>query len=235
MDITVIKLGGSLVSPSREKLFDFDYLKGLKEKLLPHLQAGRKFFFVLGGGSLMRMYRDLAKDAGVQGENELHLIGTTVNVLNAEVFRAYFAEYADEGVFKYEDYYDDKPIEILKGLKAGGGGRPGHSGDMDATLAALKCQSDTVINLKNIDHIYSADPKKDPNATKINDLTWEQYLELIGNPADHEPGGNYPIDPVTSRLAREKNIKMVVMSGWDLDNFASYLSGNAYEGTLVHN
>ncbi|HOY46503.1 MAG TPA: hypothetical protein PKU95_02625 [Candidatus Dojkabacteria bacterium] len=233
--IMVVKLGGSLVSPSRDKLYDFDYLARLKPIILKEFEKGNKLFFVLGGGNTMRMYRDMAMAAGINDDEQLHWIGTTVNVLNAEVFRAYFSTYADPGVFKYEDYYDDKPLQIIKNMKVGGGGRPGHSGDMDATLAALKCQSQLIINLKNIDHIYTADPKKDPTAQPLSDLTWQKYLEVIGNPSEHSPGANYPIDPVTARLAQSKGLSMVILSGWDLNNLSSYLDGGQYQGSLVHN
>lgn len=231
----IIKLGGSLVSPNRETLFDFSYLSRLRSSIYPFIEKGYKFFFILGGGSLMRMYRDLAKQAGINDEEGLHWIGTTVNVLNAEVVRVYFAELADPGVFKYEDYYTDTPLEITKSIKVGGGGRPGHSGDMDATLAALKCQADTIINLKNVDYIYTKDPKIDNTAEIIKDITWTDYLNLIGNPTEHDPGASFPIDPIASRKAMENNLKMIVASGWDLENFVNILDNREYKGSLVHN
>jgi len=231
--IYALKLGGSIVSPSQELLFDFNYLKDLKTILLPFINAGDKFFITLGGGYLMRMYRDLAEAAGISDDLQLHLIGTTVNVLHGELVRAYFADLADDGVYKYEDYYSPEPLSITKAIKVGGGGKPGHSGDVDATLAAGKLSCKTVISLKNIDHVYSADPKKDPTATRINQINWQGYLDLIGNPVEHEPGANYPIDPIAAKMAKEQGMKFVIIDGRDFSNLSKVLAGEPFNGTTV--
>ncbi len=229
----VVKLGGSLVSPSNEKLFDFNYLKDLKKILLPLFDKGYKFFFILGGGSLMRMYRDQAREAGITKDNDLHWIGTTVNVLHAQIFRAFFSEFADEEIIKFEDYYQEGPINIEKSIKAGGGGRPGHSGDVDAVRVALKSNADYILSLKNIDYIYTADPKFFPEATPINQLNWDEYMEIIGNPSKHPPGGNFPVDPIASKMAKENKLKMIIMSGWDIQNVENFLLDKEYKGSVI--
>lgn len=231
----VIKLGGSIVSPSPEVVFDFTYLNKLRATLTENINAGDKFFIVLGGGSTMRRYRDLAMAAGLSDHEQLHWIGTTVNVLHGEIVRAYFHDLADDNVYKYEDYYNDAPLQIVKSIKVGGGGRPGHSGDVDAVRAALKCHATTIISLKNIDAVYSADPKKDPGAVRLSQLNWQDYLKVIGNPSEHTPGANYPIDPIAAQEASANNLKFVVCNGWDLDNLKQILLGNNYNGTSINN
>jgi len=243
----VLKLGGSIISPNSECLFDFPFAKELKNILGEFIQKGDKFFITVGGGHLMRRYRDLAIANGLTDQTDLHWIGTTVNVLNAEVVRVSMQELADAGVYKYEDYYDNATIEInngikvgggssikiLKGIKVGGGGRPGHSGDVDSILAGKKLNATTIISLKNVDAVYTADPKFFPDATPLEKITWKEYLEIIGNPTEHKPGANYPIDPVASHLAMENGLKFIIIAGRDLANFKKVLLGEKFVGTVV--
>jgi len=232
-NIFVIKLGGSNISKSKDDIFDFAYLAEFKKAIEPALASGKKFFLTLGGGFVARMYRDLAKEAGVTETEQLHWIGTTVNVLNGELVRAYFNDIADAGVYKYDDYYDATTLQIIKQLKVGGGGRPGHSGDVDAILAAKKLGVETIFSLKNIDGIYSADPKVDPSAVRKEKLSWDEYFEIIGWKDSHEPGGNYPIDPVAARMAKEAGLTFIITLGSDLENFNKALNGGKFTGTIV--
>lgn len=229
----VIKLGGSIVSPDDKQIFDFSYLDKFRTLLEPYISSGNKFFVVLGGGYTMRRYRDLAEAAGLKDETQLHWIGTTVNVLHAEIVRAYFHDLADDGVYKYEDYYNDEPLVITKSIKVGGGGRPGTSGDVDAVKAAIKLGTTTVISLKNIDGVYSADPHKDPQAKRIDHLNWQEYLDIIGNPSEHTPGGNYPIDPLAARESQAHKLSFHICLGWDLTRLQAILDGQPFNGSTV--
>lgn len=252
----VIKLGGSLVSHPGVELFDFSYLDSLKTVLIDKSNDDKRFFLAVGGGNIMRRYRDLAKKAGATNDMDLHWIGTTVNVLHAYLVKAFFSDLADEKVMKYEDYYVDlkgelnskiqvgggssvisdeieRKYTIAKKIMVGGGGRPGHSGDVDAILAARIFGSDTVVSLKNVDGVYESDPKINPNAKRISKLTWDEYFEIIGFKKDHEPGGNYPIDPIASQIGKDRKLKFVVLGGDDLDNFGRYLKGEEFIGTEV--
>lgn len=255
----VIKLGGSLLSRGEDNIFDFGYLEKLKAVLTDPELSENKYFLAIGGGYTMRKYRDLARAAGIKSDIEIHWVGTTVNVLHAYLVKAYLSDIADDEVIKYEDYYQDTELgseqnaarvrigggssvitenvahkfPIARRVKVGGGGRPGHSGDVDALLAAQKLGADTVVSLKNVDAVYEADPKVYPEAQRIEKLTWDEYLKIIKDKDTHEPGGNYPIDPVASRMARESGIKFVIIGGEDLDNFRSYLLNRSFVGTIV--
>jgi len=166
----VIKLGGSLLSKSETEVFDYGYLSGLKEVLTEASLQENKFFIAVGGGYTMRKYRDLARKAGV------------VNVLHAYLVNAYFAQLADEDVIKYEDYYegDKEKFMIDRKIKVGGGGRPGHSGDVDAILASDMLNSKIIVSLKNVDGVYDADPKLNPKAKRLSKISWREYLDIIG-------------------------------------------------------
>lgn len=231
--VVSVKLGGSLISQSEDNLFDFDYLSKLRDVLLEPSLLETKFFIVVGGGYLARKYRDLAKSKGFQVPLDLHWIGTSVNVMHAYLIKAALSEISDDEVMKFEDYYVDSKISINKKVKIGGGGRPGHSGDMDSLLASQKLGSKTVVSLKNIDGVYDSDPSKNPSAKKIDRLSWDEYFDIIGNKTEHEPGGNYPIDPVTGRMAKEAGVRFVVIGGKNLESFKNFLLGREFVGSIV--
>ncbi|MBN1331448.1 hypothetical protein JW978_01015 [Candidatus Dojkabacteria bacterium] len=235
MKTVVVKLGGSMISKSEDKLIDFEYLARFKEVVEELITQDVRMFIVLGGGYLMRKYRDIAKAGGINETIQLHWIGTTSNNLNAEIVRAYMAELCNERIVAYEDYYDEKQIDFEEGksIIVGGGGRAGHSGDVDALLMAGKINVDTIISLKDIDGVYTADPKKDPSATRLDQLTWDEYFKIIGGKKEHEPGGNYPVDPIASAMAKEAGKNFIVISGSDLESFKNALIGKEYIGTIV--
>ncbi|MBD3280033.1 hypothetical protein GF389_00730 [Candidatus Dojkabacteria bacterium] len=235
MKTIVVKLGGSMISKSEDKMVDFEYLAKFKAVVEEAISNDVKLFVVLGGGYLMRKYRDLAKVGGIKEDMQLHWIGTTVNVLHAEIVRAYMHELCNERIAAYEDYYDEKKMAFEEGKNVivGGGESAGHSGDVDALLAAKKLGVDTIISLKDVDGVYTADPDKDPDATRLDKVSWDEYFEIIGGKTKHEPGGNYPVDPVASKKAQEAGKKFIVMAGEDLESFKNALLGKEYVGTLV--
>lgn len=232
-NIRVIKLGGSVVS-REDCRFDFDYIKKFKEILLERVEMGEKFCIVVGGGYTCRHYQQLARESGIiSSDTDLHWIGTTVNVLHAELIRAAFSEYSPERPVVYEEYYNGNPIEMEKPILLGGGGRPGHSGDMDAILLALKVGSKKIISLKNIDYLYDSDPKKNPDAKPIEKTNWKGYFDILGGKVEHEPGGNYIVDPKSAKMAEEKAVEFVVLKGLDLDNFKAYLNNKSFNGSII--
>lgn len=233
MKTIVVKVGGSAVSKGKDNLFNFSYLARLKQLLTARIKNEEKFFLVLGGGYAMRMYRDMAKAAGIENTTDLHWIGTTVNVLHAELTRAYMGEIADEYTVKFEDYYDGSPLTINKSVSVGGGGRPGHSGDVDAVMAAEKLGTKIIYSLKNVAGVYNADPKIKPDAKLQSKLSWDEYEQIIGYKESHEPGGNYPIDPVATRMAKERGMQFVIVLGEDLENLNKALNGEDFVGTIV--
>jgi len=234
MAIKVIKVGGSMISKDPVSMFDIKYLFDLKALLLnQNAETKDKFMLVAGGGSVMRKYRDLLKTGGITNERNIHWVGTAVNVLHAMILKSIFDVVCDEEVLKFEDYYSDTPLQIENIVKVGGGGRPGHSGDVDTVIAAKRLGAKSVYSLKNVDGVYDSDPKKNPTAKHLDNLTWDEYLNVIGNPAEHKPGANYPIDPIASKMAKDAGIEFIVLHGADLPNFEKALKGEQFIGTII--
>lgn len=230
----ILKLGGSLISPSAEKILDLDFLARFKTLIAQKAANGDKFGITTGGGSLARMYRDLLnKQSGVDSVS-IHWIGTSACVLHASILTAFLGDLAEPEFLKFDDF--DKP-ELFRinhaAVKVAGAGKPGHSSDVDAVIFAQNAGARRIISLKNVDGVYSADPKQNPEATRFEKLNWDEYLNVIGNPSEFIPGGNFPVDPVASRLAKESGIEFVIINGADLQNFDNLLEGKEFTGTII--
>jgi uridylate kinase len=84
--------------------------------------------------------------------------------------------------------------------------------------------------MSNIDYVYSADPKKDPNAERLTEILWSEFRKLVGN--EWEPGLNMPFDPIASREAEQLGLEVIII-GNDVDNLAKLLKGDPFRGTTI--
>jgi len=223
-EIIVISLGGSLIVPEE---IDVEFLKSFKTLILEHVAKGKKFVIDTGGGRTCRKYQKAAKEIVDVSNEDLDWVGIMANNLNAELLRVIFGEYACEKVI-----YDlSKKFSLEKPILIGGALEPGHSSDIDAILAAKTIGAKKLINLSNTDYVYDSDPKKNPNAIKIEKTSWSEYRKLI--PEDWTSGLNTPFDPIASKVAEEEGIEVAIMNGKPIDNLANYLDGKKFLGTII--
>ena len=82
-----------------------------------------------------------------------------------------FAEYFTRD--RADQYFKEGKVVIF----AAGTGNPYFSTDTGAVLRGVEIEADAVLMAKNVDAIYSADPKKDPNAVRYSRLTYNEVLE----------------------------------------------------------
>ena len=220
----VISLGGSLIIPNE---IDVSFLKDFKELILSHIKKGKRFVIITGGGKICRKYQGVAKDISNPTDVDLDWIGIASLKLNAELLRVIFGEYAhDEVVFDLSKKFSfEKPIVI------GAACEPGHSTDFDSVEGAKTVGAKKVVNLSNTDYVYDSDPKINPNAKKIEQISWEDYRKLI--PKEWNPGLNSPFDPIASEMAEKEGMEVVIMNGKPIDNLANYLNGEKFLGTII--
>lgn len=109
-------------------------------------------------------------------------------------------------------------------LFAAGSGNPFFSTDTAVALRAIEMQVDAILMAKNIDGVYTADPHKDPNATLIKDITYQEALQK----------GLKVMDAAAFALCAENHVPMVRVFGLDVpENLISVLEGSDM-GTFVH-
>jgi len=221
----ILSVGGSIVIPPTG--FDIKFLKNFRTTILSHIKKGDKYILVIGGGDTCRKYQAAAKKITRLNNTELDWLGIHTTWYNAEFVRLMFGNHAYEEVVKNPT----KKIETNKSIIVAGGWKPGWSTDYDAVLLAKAYGAKEVINMSNIDYIYTADPKKVKNAQPIKELGWSEMKKIVGN--KWIPGANLPFDPKATMLAAQLKLKVSFIRGTSLSDLKAILRGKKAQGSVV--
>ncbi|MFM2330718.1 MAG: hypothetical protein RLZZ26_225 [Candidatus Parcubacteria bacterium] len=220
----VISVGGSLIVPDS---IDTDFLARFKSLVLGKVQRGFTFSIIAGGGSIARRYQDAANVVTPLSPQDTDWIGIHATRLNAQLLRNIFVGYAHPQVIKNPtiDVDSEEPITIAAGWQ------PGWSTDYCAVMMAKNIGAQRLVNLSNIDYVYTADPKKNPSAKKIEKISWPEFRKII--PDHWDPGLSSPFDPVAAKEAEALGLEVAIISGTKLEEFSNYLDGKAFIGTVI--
>ncbi len=224
----VMSVGGSLIVPDA---IDTTFLTNLKDLITQTATSGRRFIIIAGGGKTARRYQDAAGAVTTLTRDDLDWLGIHSTHLNGHLLRTIFRDIAYEIMIKNPDDVLDVPEQHKVIIAAGY--RPGCSTDLRAVQIAEKLGAKTVINLSNTDYIYTDNPHTNPDAVKIEDITWADFRKLI--PDEWEPGLSAPFDPVAAKVAERDNIEVAQLNGLKLECLHDYLAGQPFVGTRIHN
>lgn len=224
----VLSLGGSLVVPDG---IDTKFLDTFHTFIRHEVSAKkRRFFIVVGGGAVARHYIDAGQKVrgSALSAADVDWLGIHSTRLNAQLVRTIFQDIADPRVIKHYEIIlkIDKPVAVAAGWK------PGWSTDYDAVVLCQDYGVQNVINLTNIDQVYTKDPRKYKDATPLVDTSWAEYRKLTGD--QWIPGMNLPFDPIASRLAQDLGVTVKILNGRNLENLAKALDGSSFHGTTIH-
>lgn len=224
-EIKVISIGGSIIIPQTG--FDIEFLKKFKEMILRRAMIGEKFILVVGGGSTCRQYQHAAKEVAGISDTDLDWLGIHATHFNAQFVKLLFGKLA------YEKIITDptKKIKTSRPIIVAGGWKPGCSTDRDAVLLAKTYGAKEVINASNINFVYTADPKKDPNAKPITKMSWPEMKKIVGD--KWNPGANLPFDPLATKEASKLKLKVSFVKGTDLVQFENILNKKEFQGTVI--
>jgi uridylate kinase len=228
-DRIVMSIGGSLVVPDGgiDTKFLSELNKFIREQLAKN--PNRQFFLIVGGGTIARKYRDAGQQ--VIGHeltrDDLDWLGIHATKLNAHLIRTIFRDLAHPYIIKHYEIIRkaEEPVVVAAGWK------PGWSTDFDAVLLCEDYGVKQMINLSNVEQVYDSDPRKNPNAKPISEISWKDFRKLVGD--EWIPGMNAPFDPVAAQKAEELGVKVAVMSGHDFDNIRRYFDGEKFLGTVI--
>ncbi|MBT3230188.1 UMP kinase [Candidatus Uhrbacteria bacterium] len=223
----IMSVGGSLIVPGGGP--DTEFLKKLKRFVDTQVRNGQKILIVTGGGRTARNYIEAARGVKKSIEAEdLDWLGIHATRLNGHLLRTIFREVAHPVVIK-------DPTRLPKRWKGsvliGAGWKPGWSTDYVACRMAKRLGVENVINASDIDYVYTEDPRKNPKAKPLNELSWVEYRKMVGD--DWHPGKSAPFDPVASRLCQRNKMNVAIVNGRDLSNIGKLISGTQFKGTIL--
>lgn len=225
MNIT-IKLSGHILFPALDSMQNIvDYANVIKELVM----RGNRVFVVVGGGAPARYYIEAARMQGADEATCDH-IGIKVANLNAKIFSMALGNLACPFIpTNYEE------LEMAKGLDkiiVMGGLQPGQSTNAVACILAESTKSNLLINTTTVDGVYTSDPRKDPNAKRLERVTVEELskiLESLGTRA-----GEYALlDPVALRLIQRSKITTKIIDGRTPSNIIKACTDTEGIGTTI--
>ncbi len=226
-DTFVLSLGGSLVVPGG---IDHKFLRDFHTFIRHQVFAKkRRFFIAVGGGTIMREYRDSARTVrGSVTDTDLDWLGIHATRLNAQFIRTIFTDIADLRIIKHYEII----LKVHKPVAIAAGWKPGWSTDYCAVTLCQDYGIAEVINMTNIDQVYDKDPRAYPDAKPLTAIAWGQYRKIVGD--TWTPGLNAPFDPIASQLAQTLGVRVKILNGRHLDNLAKALNGTSFHGTTIH-
>ena len=188
---------------------------------------------VIGGGNF---WRGVKNGSGKMQRSHADAMGMLATVMNAIAVADVLEQYGlDARVLtavemnKFAEYFTrDLANRYLNEGKvvlfAAGTGNPYFSTDTGAVLRGVEIEADAILMAKNVDAIYSADPKKDPNAIRYTSLTYAKVLE----------DGLKATDVTAMALAMDNDMTMVCFGLGEENSIVRVVRGEAI-GTTVKN
>jgi uridylate kinase len=223
--IYVISLGGSLVVPNEINIKFLSLFKNIIEK---KIKENKKFIIIVGGGKTARNYQNAAKALTKVSNEDLDWLGIHATRINAHLLLTIFRKYAHFRIIKNPK----EKISFKEKILIAAGWKPGFSTDYDAVLLAKTYNSNTIINLTNVDYVYDKDPNKFKDAKPFKEISWKDYLKLIEQ--KWIPGMSAPFDPIASKLAQKFKFKVIILNGKKLKNLENYLANKTFKGTIIY-
>lgn len=182
---------------------------------------------VIGGGNIFRGVAVASKGGDRVTGDHMGMLGTVINslalrtslnklgvetvVLSAIAMPEICESFSQR---KASAYMNEGKVVIF----AGGTGNPFFTTDSAAALRAAEIGADALFKGTQVDGVYSADPKKDPAATRFDRITHSQVLAR----------GLAVMDTAAIALARENNIPIIVYSIHERGGLGAILSGGGH-------
>ncbi len=180
----LLKLSGEAMAPAEGGILDFDFMAKVAKQIRRCVDAGVQVAVIVGAGNIWRGRQGTGMDRC--RADHMGMLSTVVNAIALQ--DVFIREGMDAVVMTavemkaFADHYTSRDailaLENGKVVVFGAGlGTPFFSTDTAAVLRAAEIQADCILMAKNIDAIYSADPKKDPNAVRYSEVTYRQILD----------------------------------------------------------
>ncbi len=182
----LLKLSGQSLAGKEGTGIDTGVLNSYVKQIKEVAEQGVEIGIVIGGGNIFRGLGgvELGFDR-VKGD----YMGMLATIINGLALASAFEAVGQEAVLftafntgpAGERYSKPKVTEALKqgkvALLTGGTGNPYFSTDSGAALRALEIEADALLKGTRVDGVYTADPEKDPNATKFEEITFDEVIE----------------------------------------------------------
>lgn len=206
-----------------------DYTRQIKEVADMGVQIG----IVIGGGNIFRGLTGAGKGFDRVKGDQMGMLATVINSLGLSsalgaigqrclVLTAVRMEPIGELYTKWKAIEAMERGEVV--IMSGGTGNPYFTTDTGSSLRGIEIEADVMLKGTRVDGIYTADPEKDPTATKFTDITYDEIYNR----------GLKVMDLTATTMCKENDLPIYVFNMDIVGNLKRVMEGEDI-GTLVHN
>lgn len=229
----LLKLSGESLMGSKQYGIDENRLAEYATQIKEITEMGVQIGIVIGGGNIFRGLSGASKGFDRVKGDQMGMLATVINSLalssalvaqgvKAKVLTAIRMEPIGEFYNKW------RAIELLEQgnvvIMSGGTGNPFFTTDTGSSLRGIEIEADVMLKGTRVDGIYTADPEKDPTATKFSEITYDEIYNR----------GLKVMDLTATTMCKENNLPIIVFDMDTVGNLKKVMSGENI-GTLVHN
>ena len=228
----LLKLSGESLMGHQGYGIDPERLGQYARQIKAVAESGVQVAIVIGGGNIFRGLQGAAKGFDRVKGDQMGMLATVINSL------ALSSALESEGqkarvltainMFPIGQQYSKwLAIEAMErgevAIVAGGTGNPFFTTDTGSALRGIEVEADVMLKGTRVDGVYTADPEKDPTATKFDDITYDEVLAR----------GLKVMDLTATALCKENKLPIIVFDMDTPGNLEKVLSGETI-GTLVY-
>ena len=227
----LLKISGEALAGEQKTGLDFDVIQKVCEAIKKCVALGVELGIVVGGGNFWRGVKDGEGKIERTRADHMGMMATVMNCLAlANVLeqmdvpvRVQTALSISAVAEPYIRLRADRHLKMGRVVLFGcGTGCPYFSTDTAAVLRAAEIGAEVILLAKNIDGVYTADPRKDPNAQKLETITYDEILaqRLLA------------MDLTATSMSMDNNIPVILFALHDPDNIIRAIMGEKI-GTRV--
>ena len=229
----LLKLSGESLMGQKGYGIDENRLMEYAYQIKEIADRGVQIGIVIGGGNIFRGLSGTQKGFDRVKGDQMGMLATVINSLAlSSALESLGQKVRVLTAVRMEpigDFYNKaKAIRLLnKGnivIMAAGTGNPYFTTDTGSSLRAIEIEADVMFKGTRVDGIYTADPEKDPNATKFTEISYDEVLSR----------GLKVMDLTAICMCRENNLPIYVFNMDIVGNLKKVMEGEEI-GTLVHN
>ena len=228
----LLKLSGESLQGEQRYGLSPEVLQSYAEQIKAAAATGVQIGIVIGGGNIFRGLQGAKKGFDRVKGDQMGMMATVINSLAlssalgaAGVPNKVLTAIRMEPVGEF--YTKWKAIEAMEQgmvvIMAAGTGSPYFTTDTGSSLRGIEIEADVMLKGTRVDGIYTADPEKDPTATKFQDITYDEVISR----------GLKVMDITATAMCRENNLPIYVFNMDVVGNLRKVMEGEEI-GTYVH-
>ena len=228
----LLKLSGESLMGEQGYGIDNNRLNDYAEQIKEIVDAGGQVAIVIGGGNIFRGLKGAAQGVDRVKGDQMGMLATVINSLALSSALNHIGQPAKVltaiNMFPIGEQYSKwRAIEAMENgtvaIMSCGTGNPFFTTDTGSSLRGIEVEADVMLKGTRVDGVYTADPEKDPAATKFDKITYDEVVKR----------GLKVMDMTAIIMCKENNLPIYVFNMDQKGNLKKVIDGENI-GTLVY-